>query len=137
MLLVMSRRIRAKEFDLALLCTVLIISILGIFAIFSAVHSGDSGNDRLWLAQIIRLAVALVAMAVAVFVDYRILHGFSYAFYGVWFLLLSILLFFQEQSGVRRWFMKGAIQHMVWQNALLPTEKESKTNISSMRKNMM
>jgi rod shape determining protein RodA len=106
----MSKRIKVKEFDTTLLCMALIISIIGIFAIFSAVRSGDSGNDRLWLAQMIRLAAALVAMSVALFIDYRVWHSLSYIIYGAWAVLLLSLLFFQEQSGVRRWFMKGAIQ---------------------------
>ena len=106
----MSKRIRVKEFDTALLCVALIISIIGVFAIFSAVRSGDRGNDRLWLAQTIRLAAALVAMSVALFIDYRVWHSLSYILYGAWGVLLLSLLFFPEQSGVRRWFMKGAIQ---------------------------
>jgi len=93
-----------------LLCTTLIIGIFGIFTIFSAVYSGPSDNDRLWLAQVIRLAIALVAMLITLLVDYRVLHGFSYMLYALWFLLLSVLLVFPEQSGVRRWFMRGAIQ---------------------------
>ncbi len=106
----MSKGIKVKEFDTTLLCVALIISIIGVFAIFSAVRSGDSRNDRLWLAQTIRLAAALVAMSVALFIDYRVWHSLSYILYGAWGVLLLSLLFFQEQSGVRRWFMKGAIQ---------------------------
>jgi rod shape determining protein RodA len=102
--------IRVKEFDIVLLCAAVITTVFGILTIFSAVYSGPSGNDRLWLAQIIRLAVALIAMSVALFVDYRVLHGFSYIFYAICFVLLAVLLAFPEQSGVRRWFMRGAIQ---------------------------
>ncbi len=105
-----SRKIRVKEFDIVLLCTALIISIFGVLTIFSAVHSGSRGNDRMWIAQAIRLAVALVAMFVVLFIDYRILHSFSYIFYAVGFVVLLALLFFPSQSGVRRWFMGGAIQ---------------------------
>jgi rod shape determining protein RodA len=105
-----SQRIRAKEFDVLTFCVALSISVIGIIAIFSAVHGGSRENDRLWIAQIIRLSVALVAMSVAIFIDYRIWEGFAYIFYGLCFILLSVLLAFPEQSGVRRWFMKGAIQ---------------------------
>ena len=105
-----SRRIRAKEFDIALFGVALIISVLGVLTIYSAVHSGSRSNDGLWMAQIKRLAFALVAMAVVLFIDYRILHNLSYMFYGVGFLVLSALLFFPMQSGVRRWFLGGAIQ---------------------------
>ena len=106
----MSKRIRVKEFDIALLCIALIISMFSVFMIFSAVYSGSRSNDRLWVAQIIRLGIALAAMLVALVIDYRVLHGFSYIFYAFGFLLLLILLAFPEQSGVRRWFMRGAIQ---------------------------
>ncbi len=105
-----ARNIRVKEFDVVLLGTVLVIVIFGIVTIFSAVHSGSKSNDRLWVAQIIRLAVALVAMLVALVIDYRVLHSFSYILYALWFVLLSVLLAFPVQSGVRRWFLKGAIQ---------------------------
>ena len=104
------RKIRVRDFDLVLLCTALIISVFGVLTIFSAVHSGSSDNDRLWVAQAIRLAMALMAMSIALFIDYRILHSFSYIFYVIGFVVLSSLLFFPSQSGVRRWFMGGAIQ---------------------------
>lgn len=110
MRMAMPRKMRVKEFDIVLLSTALIISVFGVFTIFSAVHSGSSGNDRLWMAQAIRLVVALIAMCVALFVDYRILHSFSYIFYAVGFVVLSSLLLFPAQSGVRRWFMGGAVQ---------------------------
>ena len=106
----MSERIRVKEFDIGLLCMVLIISIFGIFTIFSAAHSGTRSDDRLWLAQVIRLVIALIAMSVVVIIDYRVLHSLSYILYTLGFLLLLVLLFFPEQSGARRWFMRGAIQ---------------------------
>ena len=101
--MLIAKNIRIKEFDLVLLVTALVIAIIGVFTIFSAVYSGARGNDRLWVAQIIRLVAALVAMSIALFIDYRILHGFSYIFYAVWFVLLAFLLTFPEQSlrGVR------------------------------------
>lgn len=102
--------VRVKEFDATSLCVALIISIIGVFTILSAVHSGPKDDDGLWIAQIIRLAVALFAMLIALFIDYRIWHSFSYILYGFCFVLLASLLTFPEQSGVRRWFMKGAIQ---------------------------
>lgn len=110
MFLVTPKNIRIKEFDFVLLCIALLISILGVFTIFSAVHSGSKSNDSLWVAQAIRLAIALVAMALALFIDYRVLHNFAYIFYAIGFVVLSVLLFFPEQSGVRRWFLGGAIQ---------------------------
>jgi len=106
--------IQVKEFDFVILCTTLLIGILGVLAILSAAYSGFGSSNgiwnELWMKQLIRLVVALVAMAVVLFVDYRILHGFSYILYGIGFALLLILLLLPEKSGVQRWFMKGAIQ---------------------------
>ena len=106
--------IRVKEFDVILLCTALIIGILGVFTILSAAYSGFGNSDGLrnglWMKQLIRLVISTVAMAVVLFVDYRLLHGFSYILYGTGFALLAILLLLPEKSGVQRWFMGGAIQ---------------------------
>lgn len=102
--------VKVKEFDLLLLFVALGLSIIGVITILSAVYSGLKDDDNLWLSQLIRLAVAVVAMGLAIFIDYRIWHSFAYILYGVWFVLLSVLLAFPVQSGVRRWFMKGAIQ---------------------------
>lgn len=110
MLIATSRKIRVKEFDIALLAVALFVSILSVFAIYSAVQSGYRGDNGLWLAQAKRIAIALIAMFIALFVDYRVFYSFSYIFYGIGFLVLSFLLSFPLQSGVRRWFMGGAIQ---------------------------
>ena len=104
-----SKRIRARDFDFVLLGTALIITVLGIFTIFSAAHSDYRSDNKAW-KQVSRLLIALVAMSIALFIDYRILHNLSYILYAIGFLLLFVLLFFPEQSGVRRWFMGGAFQ---------------------------
>lgn len=105
-----AKEVKVKEFDSLLLFVALGLSIIGIVTIFSAVYSGPRNDDGLWFSQTIRLAIAIVVMGVAIFVDYRILHSFAYILYGIWFVLLSVLLAFPIQSGVRRWFLKGAIQ---------------------------
>ncbi|MBD3181930.1 rod shape-determining protein RodA [Candidatus Poribacteria bacterium] len=105
-----SKRIKVKDFDGFLLAVAIVISLFGLLTIFSAAHSGPMSNNKLWIAQAIRLGIALVAMFVALIIEYRILYGFSYIIYVIWAVLLAILLTFPEQSGVRRWFMKGAIQ---------------------------
>ncbi len=110
MLIATSKRIRAKEFDIALLCTALLISILSLFTIFSAVNSDYRSDNKVW-RQAIHLGIALFAMSVALFIDYRILHSFSYILYGIGVLvLLSVILLFPQQAGVRRWFLSGAFQ---------------------------
>jgi len=106
----LSQKLDVKGFDLTLLLTVLIITLFGIATIFSAVSSGPSNDDKLWVSQIIRLAIGLVAMAIALLIDYRLLNGVAYIFYAIGFVLLTIVLAIPESSGARRWVMGGAIQ---------------------------
>jgi len=100
---------RVKEFDVVLLFTAIVISIIGIVTVFSAVYSGLENDDNLWKSQAIRLFVALVGMLAALIIDYRVWHGFSYIFYGLGFVVLAVVLAIPE-SGARRWFLGGAIQ---------------------------
>jgi len=104
------QKLHAKGFDLTLFVTALLISAFGIATIFSAVYSGPKGDDKLWLAQIIRLIAALIAMFIVLILDYRLLNGVGYILYILGFFLLAFVLALPEQSGARRWFMGGAIQ---------------------------
>jgi rod shape determining protein RodA len=106
----LSQKLEVKGFDLSLLLTVLIITLFGIATIFSAVSSGPDNDDKLWVSQIIRLAIGLTAMAIALLIDYRLLNGVAYIFYAIGFVLLAIVLAIPESSGARRWVMGGAIQ---------------------------
>jgi len=106
----LSQKLEVKGFDLTLLLTVLIITIFGIATIYSAVASGPTDDDKLWVSQIIRLAIGLVAMTIVLLIDYRLLNGVAYVFYAVGFVLLAVVLAIPETSGARRWVMGGAIQ---------------------------
>ncbi len=103
-------RFNTKEIDFSILLNALIISIFGVFTIFSAVHSGPQNDDNLWVSQLIRLVFALVGMFIALIVNYKIFYGLSYILYIIGFLVLAAILALPEQSGTRRWIMGGAIQ---------------------------
>lgn len=103
-------KLNIKELDLGILLTALLLSIFGVFTIFSAVHSGPQNDDNLWISQLIRLVFALMVMFVTLIVNYKIFYGFSYILYSIGFLVLVAILALPEQSGTRRWVMGGAIQ---------------------------
>jgi rod shape determining protein RodA len=105
-----TQKLYVKGFDLTILLTVLFVCIFGIFTIFSAVSSGPHDDDKLWVSQIIRLAIGLVAMTIVLIIDYRLLNGVAYVLYAIGFVLLAIVLVIPETSGARRWVMGGAIQ---------------------------
>ncbi len=106
----LGQKLYVKGFNLTLFVTTLLISAFGVVTIFSAVYSGPKGDDKLWLAQIIRLTIALIAMAVVLILDYRLLNGTGYIMYILGFFVLTIVLMLPEQSGAKRWIMKGAFQ---------------------------
>ena len=106
----LSQRLYVKGFDITLLLTVLIISAIGIITIYSAVSAGPEDDDKLWVSQLIRLAIALIGMAIVLVIDYRILNGIGYILYIIGFVMLAVVLAIPEQSGARRWVMGGAIQ---------------------------
>ncbi len=103
-------KLNAKELDLGILFSALLVSIFGIFVIFSAVHSGPQSDDNLWVSQLKRLALALAGMFIALIVNYKIFYGLSYVLYIIGFLVLASTLALPEQSGTRRWIMGGAVQ---------------------------
>ncbi|HGJ64019.1 TPA: hypothetical protein ENS27_01375, partial [bacterium] len=99
-----------KDFDFTLFFTVLIIAIIGIITIYSAVFEGPKEDNKLWVSQIIRLVIGLIALIIVFVIDYRILNGIGYILYILGFILLATVLAFPEQSGARRWIMGGAFQ---------------------------
>jgi rod shape determining protein RodA len=99
-----------KDFDFTLFFTVLIIAIIGIITIYSAVFEGPKEDNKLWVLQIIRLVIGLIALIIVFVIDYRILNGIGYILYILGFILLATVLAFPEQSGARRWIMGGAFQ---------------------------
>ncbi|MEK7398337.1 MAG: FtsW/RodA/SpoVE family cell cycle protein, partial [Candidatus Poribacteria bacterium] len=106
----LSQELHVKGFDLTLFLTALIIGAFGVATIFSAVYSGPKEDNKLWMSQLIRMTIALIAMFVVLIIDYRLLNGVGYILYIVGFLLLSVVLAIPEQSGARRWMMGGAFQ---------------------------
>src|SRR4051812_22748469 len=91
--------------DLALLTAVLLLTGMGIVMIYSATQSSA---PHLYMSQVYALGLGLVAMAVALTIDYRTLTDRSHLIYvAVIGLLLYVMLFGVVRGGARRWIPLG------------------------------
>jgi len=92
--------------DWLLLAAVLAICAMGITMIYSATQSTA---PRLYVSQLYALALGLIALLVALSIDYRTLADQSHFIYiAILGLLLYVLLFGHESKGARRWIPLGA-----------------------------
>ncbi len=95
--------------DWALLLSALLLAAIGVFTIHSATHSGR--NAALYLKQLYLLGVGLVALLLALLVDYRRLADRAVLFYGLAVVtLLYVLRFSPVIAGTRRWILIGGFQ---------------------------
>ncbi|HEX6212513.1 MAG TPA: rod shape-determining protein RodA [Methylomirabilota bacterium] len=91
--------------DWLLLATILTISAMGLVMIYSSTHVT---NPRLYLSQTYALGLGLIALLVALSVDYRTLADKSHWIYGgIVLLLLYVLFFGAVRGGARRWIALG------------------------------
>ncbi len=91
--------------DWLLLVTVLVIVAMGITMIYSATQTT---TPRLYTSQLYALALGLLAMLVALTIDYRTLADKSHWIYGFTILLLIYVAFFGVvRGGARRWIPLG------------------------------
>lgn len=92
--------------DWLLLAAVLAICAMGITMIYSATQSTA---PRLYVSQLYALALGLIALLVALSIDYRTLADQSHFIYiAIVALLLYVLLFGAVRGGARRWIPLGA-----------------------------
>jgi len=91
--------------DWLLLGTVLVIVAMGITMIYSATQTT---TPRLYVSQFYALGLGLLAMLVALTIDYRTLADKSHWIYGFTILLLLYVAFFGVvRGGARRWIPLG------------------------------
>lgn len=93
--------------DWLLLGTVLLTAGLGVLMIYSATYAT---TPRLYISQLYALALGLVALVVALSIDYRTLTDRSHLIYlGIILLLLYVLFFGSVRGGARRWIALGPL----------------------------
>jgi rod shape determining protein RodA len=92
--------------DWALVAAVLVLAAMGILMIYSATQSSA---PRLYMAQVYALGLGLVALLVALSIDYRTLADRSHLIYiAVVLLLLYVMFFGAVRGGARRWIPLGS-----------------------------
>ena len=94
----------ASNFSWGFLVVILAIAILGVVIIYSANHGRPEAFFRnLYIKQIYWVVYGLVAMFIAIAVDYRILSRYAYLIYGLTVLALIYVLFYGTvASGAKR-----------------------------------
>ena len=95
--------------------TCLGISILGVVTIYSANHGRPEAFFRgLYIKQIYWIGYGLVAMLIALVLDYRIFSRYAYLIYVLTILALGyVLVYGVIASGSRRWIHIGSISVQV------------------------
>jgi rod shape determining protein RodA len=100
----LSRAVRRLHLDGPLLGGLLLICALGLVVLYSAVGE----NMRLWLNQVIRLGVALIALLVAAQVSPDFLRRWTpWAYLGGMVLLALVLITGEVGQGAQRWLDLG------------------------------
>jgi rod shape determining protein RodA len=110
------RRLLAN-FDWVLFFNTLVISVIGVAAIYSA-SKGYASTTQYWLRQIYWIGIAMAAGFFVLLVDMRAIGRWAYLFHGLVIVLLALVLRHgvgSSGSQVERWFMVGGI-------ALQPSE---------------
>jgi rod shape determining protein RodA len=95
--------------DWALLLAVLALCGLGVAMIYSTTSDPTRGVSRLHITQLYAIVIGLIAMVVALSVDYRTFADKSHLIYiGLLGLLLYVIFFGTVQMGARRWISFGS-----------------------------
>ena len=99
------RKRELKNMEWGLLIVAIILSIIGLVALFSATQ--ETGHTE-FTKQIIWIVVSLVIMIGVMFIDYEILVKISPILYGIFIILLIAVLFTEPINGATSWFDIGA-----------------------------
>jgi rod shape determining protein RodA len=111
----MSNHTLASKFNWSLFVAILIVSIIGVITINSANHGRAEPFFRdLYIKQIYWILFGLVAMIMALVIDYRELSRHAYTIYSVTVLLLIyVILDGETASGAKRWIRIGSFSLQV------------------------
>jgi len=106
----LSGRRLLDSLDLPTIVVVLALAAIGIFTIASATIEQPE-HAGMWRMQLIWFAIAVVAAAVIVGVDYRYWAETAYFLHGAAILLLILVAFFgREVGGNRSWLVLGPLR---------------------------
>ena len=98
------------RYDFISLFLVVILVIIGIFAIYSATSVADVDANSFFIRQVLWAILGMVLMIFISLVPLRSLNRFTYWFYGFsLFLLLLVLAIGRVGQGAERWLVIGPI----------------------------
>ena len=108
---IMIDRTLASKFSWSLFVAILAVSIIGVITINSANHGRTELFFRdLYIKQIYWVLCGLVAMLIALVIDYRELSRHAYAIYSITVLvLIYVVVGGDAVSGAKRWIHIGSL----------------------------
>lgn len=98
------RKKELKNMEWGLLIVSIILSIIGIVALFSATQ--ETGYDE-FKKQIIWFIASIIIMIIVMLINYKMLVKLSPIFYGIFLILLIAVLFTEPVNGATSWFNIG------------------------------
>lgn len=99
------RRREFKNMEWGLLVVAIILSIIGIIALFSATQETEYDEFK---KQIIWFGVSIIVMVIVMLINYETLVRLSPIFYGIFIILLIAVLFTKPVNGATSWFDIGS-----------------------------
>ena len=104
-----------SKFNWLFFIAILAVSVIGVVAINSANHGRPEPFFReLYIKQIYWILCGLVAMSIALAIDYRKLSRYAYLIYSITALaLIYVLIGGDMASGAKRWIHIGSLSIQV------------------------
>lgn len=99
------RKRELKNMEWGLLIAAIILTLIGLVALYSATQESEFDEFK---KQIIWIIVSLVCMVIVMSVNYEFLVKLSPIFYGIFLVLLIAVLFTKPINGATSWFNIGA-----------------------------
>jgi rod shape determining protein RodA len=100
-----------RHIEWRLIVAAFVLSLLGIFLIYSAQYDATTGESlNFYIKQIIWLIIALAGVTVLIHLPLRLVDFSSYLLYSLALVLLVLVLFIgHSKYGAARWFSLGPI----------------------------
>ena len=99
------RKRELKNMEWGLLIVAIILTIIGLIALFSATQETEYDEFK---KQIIWFIASIVMMVIVMLINYETLVKLSPIFYGIFIILLIAVLFTTPVNGATSWFNIGA-----------------------------
>lgn len=98
------RKKELKNMEWGLLIVSIILSIIGIVALFSATQETEYDEFK---KQIVWFIASIIIMVIVMLINYKMLVKLSPIFYGIFLILLIAVLFTEPVNGATSWFNIG------------------------------